>query len=58
MIPLLEKFVNEQNKDGQDDSVDEFERDGNEPRQEADFDRQDFPESQRDEMETEQSIQD
>jgi hypothetical protein len=56
MIPLLEKFVNEQNKDGEDDSVDEFERDGNEQRQEADFDRQDFPESQRDELETEQSI--
>ena len=56
MIPLLEKFVNEQ-RDGE-GSADEFAREGDEQRQEADFDRQEFPESQRDELETEQSVQD
>jgi hypothetical protein len=46
MIPLLEKFVNEQNKDGSDsDEIGDFEREANQHRQEADPDRQDYPES-------------
>jgi len=34
MIPLLEKFVNEQNADGSDSDVNDFEREANQQRQE------------------------
>ena len=39
MIPLLEKFVNEQNADGSDSDVGDFEREANQHRQEDGPDR-------------------